>query len=62
MKVIVNYESLWGSTAAVAEAIADGLGADAQAMSTAVVTIDTIADTDLIVAGSPVCSLGLPAE
>ena len=30
MRAVVVYESLWGSTAAVARAIAEGLGAEAQ--------------------------------
>jgi flavodoxin len=38
MKAIVVYESLWGSTAAVARAIADGLGSGARALSTAETT------------------------
>ena len=34
MRAIVVYESHWGNTAAVARAIAEGLGPDARAMST----------------------------
>jgi flavodoxin len=34
MKAIVVYESYWGNTAAVARAIAEGLGPDARAIST----------------------------
>ena len=62
MKAIVVYESLWGSTAAVARAIAEGLGPGAQAMSTAEVTPEVLADADLIVAGAPVHSLSLPTD
>ena len=35
MKSLVVYESLWGNTAAVARAVAEGLGPDARAVSTA---------------------------
>jgi len=34
MKVIVVYESFWGNTAAIAEAIAEGFGPEAQALPT----------------------------
>lgn len=35
IKAIVVYESLWGNTAAVARAIAEGIGPEARALSTA---------------------------
>jgi len=62
MKVIVVYESLWGSTAAVARAIAEGFGPDARAMSTADASAEAVAGADLIIAGAPVHSLNLPSE
>ena len=62
MKAIVVYESLWGNTAAVARAIAEGLGPDARAMSTAEATRDVVGDADLIVAGAPVHGFSLPRE
>lgn len=62
MKAIVVYESLWGSTAAVARAIAEGIGPEAGAMSTAEATLEVITGADLIVAGAPVHSLNLPSE
>ncbi len=34
MRVIVVYESHWGNTAAVARAIADGFGPEAQVLTT----------------------------
>jgi len=46
MKVIVVYESLWGSTAAVARAIAEGFGTDARAMSTADASARALAGAD----------------
>jgi hypothetical protein len=62
MKVVVVYESLWGNTAAIARAIAEGLGPEARALSTAEASSEAIADADLIVAGAPVHSLGLPTD
>lgn len=62
MKAIVVYESYWGNTAAVARAIAEGLGPDARALSTTEATGAIIADADLIVAGSPVIGFRLPDE
>ncbi len=62
MKAVVVYESLWGSTAAIAHAIADGIGWGATAMSTAEATLTAIENAELIVAGAPVHSLNLPTE
>ena len=62
MKAIVVYESLWGNTAAVAHAIAEGLGPEAHAMSTAGATKEAIAGADLIVAGSPLFAFQLPTD
>jgi len=62
MKVIVVYESLWGNTAAIARAIAEGIGPEAQALSTAEASGAAIADADLIVAGAPVLGFRLPTE
>jgi flavodoxin len=62
MKAIVVYESLWGNTAEVARAIAEGIGSGAQALSTAQATLDVVASADLIVAGSPVLAFKMPTE
>jgi hypothetical protein len=62
MKAVVVYESLWGNTAAVARAIAAGIGSEARALSTAEASDEEIADAELIVAGSPVIAFSLPAE
>jgi hypothetical protein len=61
MNVIVVYESVWGNTAAVARAIAEGFGPDAQAYPTDEVPQE-LATADLIVAGSPVFGFSLPTE
>ena len=62
MKAIVVYESLWGNTAAVARAIAEGLGPGAQARSTAEATSAVVAGAELIVAGAPLFAFQLPTD
>lgn len=62
MKVIVVYESVWGNTAAVARAIAEGFGPDARAYPTDAVPANELVTADLIVAGSPVFGFSLPTE
>jgi hypothetical protein len=62
MKAIVVYESVWGNTAAVARAIAEGLGRDTEAYPTDEVPPDQLASAGLIVAGSPVFGFSLPTE
>jgi flavorubredoxin len=62
MQAIVVYESHWGNTAAIARAIAEGIGAEAQAMSTAEATGAVAAAADLIVAGSPLLGFSLPTK
>lgn len=62
MKAIVAYESLWGNTAAIARAIAKGIGPDAQALTTAQATPEMLAGADLIVAGSPLFAFRLPTD
>ena len=52
----------WGNTAAIARAIAGGIGPEAQALSTAEASGAAIADADLIVAGAPVLAFSLPSE
>jgi hypothetical protein len=62
MKAVVVYESLWGNTAAVARAIAEGIGSGAQALSTAEATGEAMTGADLIVAGAPVIGFRLPTD
>jgi len=62
MKGIVVYESLWGNTAAIARAIAEGIGPEARALSTDEAPAAAIADAELIVAGAPVLGFTLPSE
>jgi hypothetical protein len=62
MKAVVVYESLWGNTAAIARAVADGLGPDVLALPTDAVGAEIIRDADLIVAGAPVLGFSLPTD
>lgn len=62
MHAIVVYESVWGNTAAVARAIADGLGPEARVYATDEVPAGEAEAADLIVAGSPVFGFSLPTE
>ncbi len=62
MKAVVVYESLWGNTAAVARAIAEGIGPDTVVVTTDAATGEKIADADLIVAGAPVLAFSLPTD
>lgn len=62
MKAVVVYESLWGNTAAIAHAIAAGIGEKARCLSTGEATPEAIKGADLIVAGSPVLAFRMPSE
>ncbi|MCK7476747.1 MAG: hypothetical protein M0C28_03705 [Candidatus Moduliflexus flocculans] len=62
MKAIVVYESYWGNTASVAQAIAEGIGPEAKAMPTDQAVGDALVGIDLIVAGSPIIAFSLPSE
>ena len=62
VKAVVVYESLWGNTAAIANAIAEGIGPGALVLSTAETTAEAMAGVDLVVAGSPVLGFKLPTE
>jgi hypothetical protein len=62
MRAVVVYESHWGNTAAVARAIAEGFGAEAQAMNTDEAVGSVVASADLVVVGAPVIAFGLSRE
>ncbi len=62
MKAVVVYESFWGNTAAVARAIAEGIGQGAKALSTAEADSTALAGVDLLVAGAPVIAFGLCSD
>lgn len=56
MKTVVVYESMWGNTAQIAEAIAIGLG-DVPLMDAALTSAADLADADLLVLGGPTHAL-----
>jgi hypothetical protein len=62
VKAVVVYESFWGNTAAIARAIAAGLGPEVRALSTSEASGNAMADVDLIVAGAPVLGFQLPTD
>lgn len=62
MKAVVVYESHWGNTAAIARAIASGLGPATPVLTTDDATDSAIADADLIVAGAPVIAFRLATD
>lgn len=62
MKAVVVYESLWGNTAAIAKAIAEGLGTEARALTTSDAQGEAMRGVDLIVAGAPLLGFNLPNE
>ncbi|HKO33383.1 MAG TPA: flavodoxin domain-containing protein, partial [Candidatus Limnocylindria bacterium] len=62
MRALVVYESLWGNTAEVARAIAEGLGDGAEAVTPDNVSEPMVAEADLLVAGAPVFAFSLPTE
>lgn len=62
MKAVVVYESLFGNTAAIARAIAEGIGPEARALSTAEASGHALADADLLVVGAPVIAFSLPSD
>lgn len=62
MKAVVVYESVWGNTAAVARAIAEGIGPEARAVTTDAASPELLAAAELIVAGAPVMGFSLPSD
>ncbi|NTV39827.1 MAG: hypothetical protein HGA51_07715 [Demequinaceae bacterium] len=57
---MVVYESLWGNTAAIAHAVADGLGPGTRVGSTGDISPEVAATADLLVVGAPVHAMSLP--
>jgi hypothetical protein len=62
MKAIVVYESHWGNTAAVARAVAEGIGPGARTLTTSEATPEALQGADLIVAGAPLLGFQLPTD
>jgi hypothetical protein len=62
VKAVVVYESYWGNTKQVAEAVAEGIGPDVPALATDEATADVVSGADLVVAGAPIHGFSLPRE
>ena len=62
MRAVVVYESHWGNTAAIARAIAEGIGPGARVLSTDEAVGVALAGIDLLVAGAPVMMMSLPSD
>jgi flavodoxin len=62
MRAIVVFESHWGNTEAVAQAIAQGIGPEARALTTSEATPEVVAEAELVVAGAPVMAFSLPSD
>ena len=62
MNAVVVYESVWGNTASIARAIAEGLGEGTRVLSTAEATAESLAAADLIVVGSPLLGFSVPTD
>lgn len=62
MNAIVVYESLWGNTAEVARAVAEGLGPGARALRIDEASAADVAGADLVVAGAPVFGFKLSSQ
>ncbi len=62
MAIWVVYESLWGNTAAVAHAIAEGIGEEAIAISTTEADPKDASGVRALIAGAPVHGMTLPTS
>jgi hypothetical protein len=62
VKAVVVYESLWGNTAAIARAIAEGMGPPCRALSTAQACEAEMETVDFVVAGAPILGFTLPTD
>lgn len=62
MNALVVYESHWGNTAAVARAIAAGIGPETRVLTTDEASTEALTDVDLLVAGAPVIAFRLGTD
>ena len=53
MRILVVYESMYGNTRTIAEAVGSGLGADSAVVAVRDATPDQVANADLLVVGGP---------
>lgn len=59
MKAVVVYESHWGNTEAIAQAVAAGFGPGAEALTTDEASGALLVDVDLVVACAPLVAFSL---
>ena len=59
MKVLVVYESMFGNTASIARAVADGIASRADVTLAEVSTMPSAAGMDLVVVGGPTHAFGM---
>src|SRR5687768_11782381 len=59
MSTLVVYESMWGNTKTVAEAVAAGVGRDVQAVHVTEAPVPVPDDVDLLVVGGPTHAFSL---
>ena len=60
MSTLIVYESMWGNTRTVAEAVAEGFGSDGRVVRAADAPVPLPADVDLLVLGAPTHAFSLP--
>ena len=59
MRVLVVYESMFGNTAAVARAVAEGMAGRVQVRTAEAGTLPGVSDVDAVVVGAPTHAFGL---
>jgi flavorubredoxin len=62
MKAFIVFESHWGNTAAIARAIAQGIGGGAVELPTGEASRQILSGAGLIVAGAPLLGFALPTD
>ena len=60
MSTLVVYESMWGNTRTVAEAVAEGIGSDVRVVPAVDAPVPVPDDVDLLVVGGPTHAFSLP--
>lgn len=60
MSTLIVYESMWGNTRAVAEAVAEGIGSDVRVVRADEAPVPVPDDVDLLVLGAPTHAFSLP--
>jgi len=59
MSTLIVYESMWGNTRTIAEAVAEGIGPGAQVVHAADAPVPVPDDVDLLVVGGPTHAFSL---